>query len=172
MEMGDCNTWTLCSTNSWQGECWEESPQIAVTFAVFLGSPWGVTSLAVGCSMRLQSLSPWQFVLCVVVSPRYLHQTAEGFSHLTRRVYLYLLAKKCGYMQEQAPDLLSLPKRVCACICDNFKHFLLWCEVRVQLFLFYQEIEEMARHLQKSEHLFVQSFPFLSLHLSYVKAMT
>lgn len=47
-------------------------------------------------------------------------------------------------MQEQASDLLSLTKTMHAFIYNNVKHFILWDEVRVQLVVFYQGMQEMV----------------------------
>lgn len=162
---GGCNTWTLCGRGSWQGECWEASDSY---LCCFLGQ--SLRDRHACCWMQDETAVPIPVTIfvCGGVSSVSLSNSTR-FSCLTRRVYLYLLAEKRGYVQERAPYLMSLPKRLCASICHKFKHFLLWCEVRVQLFLFYWDAQEFVGHLQKSEHLFVQSFPFLLWHSSYVK---
>lgn len=164
------NTRQLCSTNSCEGEAWHQNMQefhlIAAIFAVFMGGLRGTATLGVALSMRPQSLLPCHFVLCAVVSPKHLPSFAQGFLCSNSRVYLQLPAKQCGYMQEQAPELLSLPKRMWSSACDNFKHFLLWYQVSVQQFFLYQEIEKLVGHLQNlSAFQSVSSIPVLALEL-------
>lgn len=55
--MGVCNTWTLCRTNNCKEGC--EEPSFESYSLCCLGSFWGSTTPAVGCSRRLQTLSQW-----------------------------------------------------------------------------------------------------------------
>lgn len=70
----------------------------AVLFAAGLGSPRGSTTPAVGCSRRIQTLS---LTFHVVVSPQYLHQTAQGFFLSHWESLFIALANQCGCLQGQ-----------------------------------------------------------------------